>query len=121
MQQRDLIRRIQSDTGAFSGLLACTIEGSPDQHFVCQLCGSTTLEVPREVCPICKKAASQYRGVERGKRITTEQAGRLPADSLPAIKGYHSLRLKFLAKMRRHNIIENNVRQVMTERSFAWV
>jgi hypothetical protein len=82
-QHRDLIRRIQSGTGALFGLLACTIKGSPDHYFVCRLCGSTALEVPREVCPICKKAASQYRGAERDKRITTEQARCLPADSPP--------------------------------------
>ncbi|MGD9032012.1 MAG: rubrerythrin family protein [Desulfobacteraceae bacterium] len=61
MQHRDLIKRIQSGTGMLFGLLAKKIEGTPTQYFVCQNCGSTLTEFPKEACPICKGSVSQYK------------------------------------------------------------
>jgi rubrerythrin len=71
-QHRDLIKQIQSGTGIFFGVLAKKIEEAPDHYFVCQQCGSTLVELPRDNCPICKGSVSQYKELERirNKRVT---------------------------------------------------
>jgi rubrerythrin len=61
MQHRDLIKKIQSGTGMLFGLLAKKIEDTPAQYFVCQNCGSTLTEFPKEACPICKGSVSRYK------------------------------------------------------------
>lgn len=63
MQHRDLIKKIQSGTGMLFGLLAKKIEGTPAQYFVCQNCGSTLTELPKEACPICKGSVSRYKAL----------------------------------------------------------
>jgi rubrerythrin len=64
-QHRELIKQIQSGTGIFFGVLAKKIEGAPDHYFVCQQCGSTLVELPKDNCPICKGSVSQYKELER--------------------------------------------------------
>ena len=64
-QHRDIIRKIQSGTGMFFGLLAKRIEGTPVQYFVCQKCGSTLTEFPKDNCPICKGPVSNYKRIRK--------------------------------------------------------
>jgi len=66
-QHRALIEKIESGTGFLFGLLASRIEDKPFRYFVCQTCGSTIRELPKEACPICSVPASQYKEIERIK------------------------------------------------------
>lgn len=66
-QHRDLLKKIQSGTGLLFKLLAKKFEGPPANYFVCQVCGSTLMELPKDVCPICKVPVSQFKEVERIK------------------------------------------------------
>jgi rubrerythrin len=66
-QHRDLIRMIRSGTGIFFGVLSKKIEEVSVQYFVCQICGSTMIELPTDRCPICSNQAYQYKEVERIK------------------------------------------------------
>ena len=66
-QHRDLIQKMQSGTGIFFGLLAKKIEETSVRYFVCQICGSTVVELPKDSCPICKGSVSGYKEVERVK------------------------------------------------------
>ena len=59
-QHRDLIEKIQSGTGIFFGALTKKIEGTPVEYFVCETCGSTVIELPKEHCPICKGSTKAY-------------------------------------------------------------
>jgi rubrerythrin len=63
-QHRDLIKKIQSGTGMLFGLLSKKIEGTPAQYFVCQNCGATLTELPKETCPICKESVSSYKALK---------------------------------------------------------
>lgn len=63
-QHRDLIQKIQSGTGILFGLLTRTIEKTPTRYFVCQNCGSTLVELPNDICPICKGSVSEYKVLE---------------------------------------------------------
>jgi rubrerythrin len=66
-QHRDLIEKIRSGTGILFGLLASRMEERPFRYFVCQACGSTMREPPKEACPICSVPASQYREIEKAE------------------------------------------------------
>jgi rubrerythrin len=66
-QHRTLIEKIQSGTGMFFGMLARTIEKTPHRYFVCQVCGSTMLELPKGPCPICKNSIAEYKEIEKEK------------------------------------------------------
>ena len=66
-QHRDIIEKISSATGILFGVLASRIEKTPTRYFVCQPCGSTMNELPRDACPICKSPVSQYKEIERIK------------------------------------------------------
>jgi len=68
-QHRDLIKRIQSATGIFFGMLAKKMEETLAQYFVCRNCGSTLTELPKDTCPICNESVSHY---EKLKRIYQE-------------------------------------------------
>jgi len=63
-QHRELLKKIQSGTGIFFGLLTKKIEGSPSQYFVCQNCGSTLSEIPETTCPICGGPAANYKATK---------------------------------------------------------
>jgi rubrerythrin len=63
-QHRDLINKIKSCTGMLFSLLAKFIEKTPSQFFVCQTCGSTVRELPKEICVICKKPVSYHKKIE---------------------------------------------------------
>jgi rubrerythrin len=64
-QHRALIRKARAGTGIFFGIFSKLIEGNPAQYFVCQVCGSTMIELPEDYCPICKNMPSRYAEVER--------------------------------------------------------
>jgi rubrerythrin len=66
-QHRELILKMQSGTGIFFGILAKKIEETSFQYFVCQTCGSTTVELPNQACHICKSPVSAYQEVSRLK------------------------------------------------------
>jgi rubrerythrin len=66
-QHHDLIKKMQSGTGIFFGMLAKKVEETSFHYFVCQMCGSIVIEFPDQVCPICKSPASVYKEVERLK------------------------------------------------------
>ena len=63
-QHRELLKRIQSGTGLFFGLLTKRIEGNPYQYFVCQNCGSTLSEIPASTCPVCGGPAAKYAEIK---------------------------------------------------------
>jgi rubrerythrin len=63
-QHRELLKKIQSGTGIFFGLLTKKIEGSPSLYFVCQNCGSTLSEIPETTCPICGGPSSKYKEIK---------------------------------------------------------
>jgi rubrerythrin len=62
-QHRKLLKRIQSGTDIFFGLLTKRIEGNPYQYFVCQNCGSTLSEIPASTCPVCGGPSAKYEEV----------------------------------------------------------
>jgi len=62
-QHRELLKRIQSGTGTFFGLLTKRIEGNPYQYFVCHNCGSTLTEIPASGCPVCGGPSAKYKEV----------------------------------------------------------
>jgi rubrerythrin len=62
-QHRELLKKIQSGTGVFFGLLIKRIEGNPYQYFVCQNCGSTLSEIPASVCPVCGGPPAKYKEI----------------------------------------------------------
>lgn len=64
-QHRDLIQKIQSGTGMLFGLLAKKIEERAAQYFVCQNCGSTLTELPKDTCPICSGSVSNYKRIKK--------------------------------------------------------
>lgn len=66
-QHRGLLKKIQSGTGILFKLLAKKLEGTQANYFVCEVCGSTLMELPKDVCPICKVPVSQFKEVERIK------------------------------------------------------
>ncbi len=62
-QHRDIIKKIQAHIGIFFKTIAKKIEEGQSKYFVCQVCGSTMMELPRNACPICKNPASSYKEI----------------------------------------------------------
>jgi len=62
-QHRDLLKKIHSGTGMLFKAMAKIIEVTPMRCFVCQVCGSTLLKLPTEVCPVCGVPASNYKKI----------------------------------------------------------
>jgi len=60
MQHRDLIKKMQSAIGFFWGKIVQKLKGT-DKYFVCQRCGSTLFELPKQSCIICDSPVSMYR------------------------------------------------------------
>ena len=65
-QHRDLITQLIQGSGLLFGVLARTIEGTPVDYFICDSCGSTLPELPKDSCPICGGPVSAYRKVDTG-------------------------------------------------------
>lgn len=62
-QHRELILKIRNASVRFFGLLVKHIEGDPTRYYVCDICGSTTNELPATQCPICRHPAQHYEEV----------------------------------------------------------
>ena len=63
-QHRELIKKIRSGTGFFFFLLARKLKDVKDDFVVCHYCGSTLMEIPPDICPICGKSAVWYKKIE---------------------------------------------------------
>lgn len=63
-QHRDKIQQIQRWSGAFFETVARTIDEKTGRYFVCLNCGATVNAVPADLCAICKRPPTQYRGVD---------------------------------------------------------
>ena len=63
-QHLDILKQIQRFTPDYFEEVASKIENETGQYFVCQICGSTELEIPEEHCPICSFPSTNYRKVE---------------------------------------------------------
>lgn len=59
-QHRDLLQKIQRAAKKYFGMLAAHIEGEAAHYYVCEICGSTLTELPKESCPICSHPAKHY-------------------------------------------------------------
>lgn len=64
-QHRGLVERIRSGTGILWGALINVIEKTPRRYYVCQHCGSTLTALPKDACPICRGAVTNYKEVEK--------------------------------------------------------
>ncbi|TFG35524.1 MAG: rubrerythrin family protein [Nitrospirales bacterium] len=64
-QHRDLMRRIQKNVKRWFSLVAKFIEREPARYYVCDICGSTLVDLPKDRCPICNNPVSHYEEVKR--------------------------------------------------------
>ncbi|MFO1436345.1 MAG: ferritin family protein [Gammaproteobacteria bacterium] len=64
-QHRDMIEQVQRYTDSFFGRVIKAISELTTHYFVCQVCGSTVTEMPKQNCPVCASAASNYVRVAR--------------------------------------------------------
>lgn len=62
-QHRDLIKKMQSAIRFFFGKIVQKLKGA-DRYFVCQRCGSTLFELPKDTCIICSSPISMYEEVK---------------------------------------------------------
>jgi rubrerythrin len=63
-QHLSILKDIQAWTPNYFEEVAKKIEHETGQYFVCQICGSTAVQIPRSTCPICKFPTENYRKVE---------------------------------------------------------
>lgn len=63
-QHRKLIQKIQLGAGIFFGILSKKIEETQIEYYVCQNCGSTLRELPKDQCPICKLSVLNYKKIQ---------------------------------------------------------
>lgn len=63
LQHRNLIKKMRSATGFFFGRIVQKLKGA-DRYFVCQRCGSTLFELPKDTCVICGSPVSMYKEVK---------------------------------------------------------
>jgi rubrerythrin len=63
-QHLDILRDIQRWTPDHFEEVAKKIEKETGQYFVCQICGSTAVQIPRSSCPICKFPSENYRKID---------------------------------------------------------
>jgi rubrerythrin len=62
-QHRKLIVKIHKASKSWFGALKEHIEGNPSRYYVCQVCGSTLQELPKDRCPIGDHPVTEYREV----------------------------------------------------------
>ncbi len=62
-QHRKLLGRMQDAAQKWFKFLIAHIEGEFVDYHVCQICGSTLVEAPENVCPICGQPASHYQQI----------------------------------------------------------
>jgi rubrerythrin len=63
-QHRDLIMKIQKNVKRWFSLVARFIEREPARYYVCDICGSTLVKLPKNRCPICGNTVSHYHELE---------------------------------------------------------
>jgi rubrerythrin len=63
-QHLDILKDIQRWSPSHFEAVAKKIENETGQYFVCTICGSTVIQIPKEKCPICHLASENYRKVE---------------------------------------------------------
>lgn len=66
-QHRNLIIKMQKNVVRWWGIVSSKIEEHPVTYYVCQVCGSTLVEIPKEACPICGHPASEYKQIPTPK------------------------------------------------------
>jgi rubrerythrin len=66
-QHRDLIKKIEKNVKRWFSLAAKFIEREPATYYICDICGSTLVKLPKNRCPICGNPVSNYREVEKPK------------------------------------------------------
>ncbi len=72
-QHRELIKKMLKGTKkVWFSFLVDVIEGDPVDYHVCQICGSTLTELPKNHCAICEHPVSNYMLMERVDPLETE-------------------------------------------------
>lgn len=74
-QHRNLIIKMQKNVVRWWGIVSSKIEERPVTYYVCQVCGSTLVAIPKETCPICASPASEYKQITTPKGYT-DKAGK---------------------------------------------
>lgn len=62
-QHRKLIVKMQKNVVRWWGIVSSRIEEHPVTYYVCQVCGSIVIEIPKDKCPICSRPVSEYKQV----------------------------------------------------------
>jgi len=62
-QHRELIRKMRGATRFFFWKLVLKLKKA-GKYFICQICGSTLVELPEHQCPICDSAVVNYPKIE---------------------------------------------------------
>jgi rubrerythrin len=70
-QHRKLIVKMQENVVKWWGIVSSRIEEKPVNYYVCQVCGSTLIKVPKDKCPICDSPASSYKEIPPPPGYTT--------------------------------------------------
>ena len=70
-QHRKLIVQMQENVVKWWGIVSSRIEEKPVTYYVCQVCGSTLIKVPKDKCPICDSPASSYKEIPPPPGYTT--------------------------------------------------
>jgi rubrerythrin len=65
-QHLDIINKIRKWSPSFFEKVAKRIDENTDHYYVCEICGSTVVELPEEPCPVCNQGPSHYRLIEPG-------------------------------------------------------
>lgn len=63
-QHRAIMKDIQRWSGSHFEQVAKTIDEKTGLYFICQVCGSTQIQIPKGKCPICKFPPEHYRKIE---------------------------------------------------------
>ena len=63
-QHLDILKSIQRWTPNHFEVVARKIDNETGQYFVCQICGSTTLKIPKGKCSICNYPSEHFRKIE---------------------------------------------------------
>ncbi len=65
-QHIEIIDKIRKYAPSFFETVARRIDENTDTFHVCEICGSTTNDVPSDECPICKYPARHYQKIDPG-------------------------------------------------------
>lgn len=62
-QHLDIINKIRRWSPTMFETVARRIDKRANRYFVCEVCGSTVVELPEENCPVCSVEVSRYRQI----------------------------------------------------------